>query len=54
MTTVEFVDQGNGATKVVLVESGAYLDGRELPGWREEGTGDWLDALVRHLGERTD
>jgi hypothetical protein len=35
----------------VLVEAGAYLDGREQPAWREQGTGDWLDALSRHLTE---
>ncbi len=50
LTTVEFVDDGGG-TKLVLVEAGAYLDGREQPAWREEGTGDWLEALGRHLKE---
>jgi uncharacterized protein YndB with AHSA1/START domain len=50
LTTVEFVPDGAG-TRVVLVEAGAYLDGRELPAWREEGTGEWLDALGRHLTE---
>lgn len=48
LTTVEFLPEGAG-TRVVLVESGAYLDGREQPAWREQGTGDWLDALGRHL-----
>ncbi len=48
LTTVEFVNEGDG-TLLVLVESGAYLDGREQPAWREEGTGGWLDALGRHL-----
>jgi uncharacterized protein YndB with AHSA1/START domain len=50
MTTVEFLGEKD-STRVVLVEAGAYLDGRELPAWREQGTGDWLDALVRHLDE---
>jgi uncharacterized protein YndB with AHSA1/START domain len=50
LTTVEFVADGGGTT-LVLVEAGAYLDGREQPAWREEGTGDWLDALGRHLKE---
>jgi uncharacterized protein YndB with AHSA1/START domain len=48
LTTVEFVGQGDG-TDLVLVEAGAYLDGREQPEWRQQGTGDWLDALGRHL-----
>ena len=38
-------------TRLVLTEAGAYLDGRELPEWREEGTADWLDRLGRHLVE---
>jgi uncharacterized protein YndB with AHSA1/START domain len=48
LATVEFVPDGSG-TRVVLVEAGAYLDGREHPAWREQGTGDWLDALGRQL-----
>ena len=48
LTTVEFVHEGD-RTRVVLVESGAYLDGREQPAWREHGTGDWLDALARYF-----
>ena len=50
LTTVEFVPDSD-ATRVVLVEAGAYLDGREQPAWREQGTGDWLDALGRYLSE---
>ena len=50
LTTVEFVAQDHG-TRLMLVEAGAYLDGREQPAWREHGTGDWLDALGRHLVE---
>jgi uncharacterized protein YndB with AHSA1/START domain len=50
LTTVELVAEGE-RTRLVLVEAGAYLDGREQPAWREEGTGDWLDALGRHLVE---
>jgi uncharacterized protein YndB with AHSA1/START domain len=49
LTTVELVAD-HGGTRLVLVEAGAYLDGREQPAWREQGTGDWLDALGRHLG----
>jgi uncharacterized protein YndB with AHSA1/START domain len=50
LTTVEFVAEGGG-TKLVLVEAGAFLDGREQPAWREQGTADWLDALGRHLAD---
>jgi uncharacterized protein YndB with AHSA1/START domain len=50
LTTVELVPD-DGGTRLVLVEAGAYLDGREQPAWREQGTGDWLDALGRHLVE---
>jgi uncharacterized protein YndB with AHSA1/START domain len=50
LTTVEFVPDDN-ETRLVLVEAGAYLDGREQPEWREHGTGEWLDELGRHLAE---
>lgn len=46
LTTVEFETDGEG-TRLVLVEAGAYLDEREQPAWREQGTGDWLDRLGR-------
>ncbi|MBV9793781.1 MAG: SRPBCC domain-containing protein [Actinobacteria bacterium] len=48
LTTVEFFPAG-GATRLVLVEAGAYLDGREQPTWREQGTSDQLDALGPEL-----
>lgn len=48
LTTVELVPEGGG-TRLVLVEAGAYLDGREQPAWREQGTGDWLDSLGAEL-----
>jgi len=48
LTTVELVPAAEG-TRLVLVEAGAYLDGREQASWREQGTGDWLDALGRRL-----
>jgi uncharacterized protein YndB with AHSA1/START domain len=51
LASVELVPEDNG-TRLVLSEAGAYLDGREQPAWREQGTGDWLDALGRHLIER--
>jgi uncharacterized protein YndB with AHSA1/START domain len=50
LTTVEFVAEGGG-TRLVLVEAGAYLDGHEQPEWREEGTGQWLDALGTYLDQ---
>lgn len=50
LTTVEFETDGE-ETRLVLVEAGAYLDGREQPAWREQGTGDWLDRLGRHIGD---
>ena len=48
VTTVEFVPDGSG-TKLVLTEQDTFLDNREQPEWREQGTGDWLDALGREL-----
>ncbi len=45
LTTVELSPEAGG-TRLVLVEAGAYLDGREQPVWREDGTGGWLDALA--------
>ena len=36
LTTVEFVAEG-GATKLILVEAGAFLDGREQPASRDQG-----------------
>jgi uncharacterized protein YndB with AHSA1/START domain len=54
LTTVELVagtDTDPAGTRLVLVEAGAYLDGREHPEWREQGTSDWLDSLGRHLAE---
>jgi uncharacterized protein YndB with AHSA1/START domain len=53
LTTIEFVPDGEG-TRLVLVEAGAYLDGREQAAWREEGTSDWLDSLGSELAARID
>jgi uncharacterized protein YndB with AHSA1/START domain len=44
ITTVQFSESAAG-THLVLTEQDTYLDGQELPAWREQGTGDWLDAL---------
>jgi uncharacterized protein YndB with AHSA1/START domain len=51
LTTVELVPGGDG-THLILVECGAYLDGREKPAWREQGTGKWLDALGKDLARQ--
>jgi uncharacterized protein YndB with AHSA1/START domain len=49
LTTVEF-EPAEGGTRLVLTEQGTFLDGREDPAWREQGTGQWLDALGSELG----
>jgi uncharacterized protein YndB with AHSA1/START domain len=49
LTTVEFTPGGDGGTRLVLTEQGAYLDGREQPAWREQGTADHLEALAAQL-----
>src|SRR5690242_10242932 len=41
-----------GGTQLVLTEQGAFLDGKEEPAWRENGTADQLKALATVL-ERT-
>jgi uncharacterized protein YndB with AHSA1/START domain len=48
LTTVEFSPAGRG-TRLLLTEHGAFLDGHEQPGWREQGTRDWLGALDTEL-----
>lgn len=51
ITTVELSPGGDG-TRLLLTEQGTFLDGREDPSWRREGTGSWLDALGAELQER--
>lgn len=51
LTTVRFARDGDG-TRLVLTEQGTFLDDQEQPEWREQGTGDWLDALGRQVAER--
>lgn len=51
LTTVQLTGDGDG-TRLVLTEQGAFLDDQEQPEWRERGTGDWLDALGRHVTPR--
>lgn len=50
LTTVELSPAGDG-TRLVLTEQGTYLDGLEDPSWREQGTGQQLDALGAELNE---
>jgi uncharacterized protein YndB with AHSA1/START domain len=38
-----------GGTQLVLTEQGAFLDGKEEPAWRENGTADQLKALATLL-----
>ncbi|HEY8285286.1 MAG TPA: SRPBCC family protein [Chloroflexota bacterium] len=44
LATVEFKPAG-AATRLILTEHGAFLDGHDTPAQREQGTGDLLDAL---------
>ncbi|SEF17732.1 SRPBCC domain-containing protein [Jiangella alba] len=50
-TTVQFGGDGDG-TRLLLTEQGTFLDDQEQPEWREQGTGDWLDALGRQVAPR--
>lgn len=50
VSTVEFVPDGTG-THLVFTEQDTLLDDQEQPEWRQQGTGDWLDALGRELGQ---
>jgi uncharacterized protein YndB with AHSA1/START domain len=51
LTTVRFARDGDG-TRLVLTEQGTFLDDQEQPEWREQGTGDWLDALGRQVARQ--
>jgi uncharacterized protein YndB with AHSA1/START domain len=48
VTTVELTPTDDG-TRLLLTEHGAFLDGREKPAWREQGTSDQLAALAAEL-----
>jgi uncharacterized protein YndB with AHSA1/START domain len=48
LTTVELTPDGD-TSRLVLTEHGAFVDGHEQPAWREQGTGEWLDALAAEL-----
>lgn len=48
VSSIELAAEGGGC-RLTLTQSSAYLDGREKPEWREQGTGSQLDALGRIL-----
>jgi uncharacterized protein YndB with AHSA1/START domain len=48
LTTVEF-GPTDGGTRLLLTEQGTFLDGREDPSWREQGTRDLLDSMDAEL-----
>jgi uncharacterized protein YndB with AHSA1/START domain len=48
LATVEFKPAGDG-TRLTFTEQGAFLDGLDEPGRREEGTGTLLDRLETML-----
>ena len=49
LATVEFMPAGVG-TRLIFTEQGAFLDGYDDRGLREQGTGALLDALGAELG----
>ena len=49
LATVEFKTAGASGTRLVFTEQGAFLDGHEMPGRREDGMGSLLDALAAEL-----
>lgn len=53
LLTMEFVPEGTG-TRFVFTEQGAYLDGKDGPIQREEGSRELLESLARILGEPAD
>lgn len=50
LLTMEFVLEGTG-TRFVFTEQGAYLDGKDAPVQREEGSRELLESLAKMLGE---
>jgi uncharacterized protein YndB with AHSA1/START domain len=53
LATVEFTSEGDGDTRLVFTEQGAFLDGHESPARRAEGMGGLLDALGEELQSET-
>jgi uncharacterized protein YndB with AHSA1/START domain len=52
LATVEFTPEGDGDTRLVFTEHGAFLDGHESPARRAEGMGGLLDAWGRSFRAR--
>lgn len=50
LLTMEYLPEGSG-TKLIFTEQGAYLDGKDGPVHREEGSRELLESLARILGE---
>ena len=50
LATIEIRSASGGGTDLKVTEQGAYLDGYEDGGSREQGTGSLLDALGASLG----
>jgi uncharacterized protein YndB with AHSA1/START domain len=48
LATTEFLAEGTG-TKLIYTEHGAFLDGLDLPEFRQHGTNELFDALVGYL-----
>jgi len=48
LATIEFTPEDNG-TRLVLQESGAFLDDFDKPEYRERGTNELLNALEKAL-----
>jgi uncharacterized protein YndB with AHSA1/START domain len=53
LARVEFTPEGDGDTRLVFTEQGAFLDGHESPARRAEGMGGLLDALGEELRSET-
>jgi len=51
LATIELTPEGGG-TRLVLTESGAFLDGHDTPEQRAGGTGTLLDALGKALARQ--
>lgn len=46
VATIDLTDEGKGSTKLTFTEQGAFLDGKDKPADREEGT---REMLVKEL-----
>jgi hypothetical protein len=48
VATIDLVPE-EGGTRLTYTEQGAFLDGRDVPEMRKEGTEEMLDGLVKYL-----